>query len=293
IAGRFFHLFDADIGRPFSDFAPHLAGVDLVPLLQEVVRSFTPIDREVETIDRSAWFMLRILPYRTGNVVTGAVVTLTDITKLKSAEADLRRLATVVKDSNDAITVQDLEGRILAWNRGAVKMYGYSEDEALKMNIRALIPEEARSWPTAFESVKRGEEITSLEVKRRTKDGRTLDIWQTSTKLVDEHGRPVAVATTERDITKMKRAEAGLRRLAAMVKDSSDAITVQDLEGRILAWNPSAAKMYGYSEDEALKMNIEALVPEEAWPQTREFLETVKRGEEILSLEVKRRTKDG
>ena len=59
--------------------------------------------------------------------------------KTKS-KADLRRLAVILKDSNDAITVLDLKGEILAWNKGAEKMYGYTEEEALKMNISQLIP---------------------------------------------------------------------------------------------------------------------------------------------------------
>ena len=37
---------------------------------------------------------------------------------------EARRMATVVQDSNDAITIQDFEGRIIAWNRGAELMYG-------------------------------------------------------------------------------------------------------------------------------------------------------------------------
>ena len=42
-----------------------------------------------------------------------------DITGRKQAEeANLRRMATVVRDSNDAITIQDFDGRITAWNRG-------------------------------------------------------------------------------------------------------------------------------------------------------------------------------
>lgn len=135
--------------------------------------------------------------------------------------------------------------------------------------------------------------IVSLEVKRRAKDGRLLDVWLTITKLVDDTGDAFPVATTERDVTERKRAEGELRRLATVVKDSNDAITVQDLDGKIIAWNRGAAKMYGYSEDEALQMTIEALVPEDGRPQARGFLEAIKRGEEIVSLEVKRRTKDG
>ena len=38
------------------------------------------------------------------------------------------------------------------------------------------------------------------------------------------------------------------------MRDSSDAIIVEDLSGKIIAWNPGAQKLYGWSEEEALKM---------------------------------------
>jgi two-component system CheB/CheR fusion protein len=291
---RIFHFIDRDLGRPLSDFALRFVNMDLTAELNEVMRSLAPVERQVRTVEGNVWFLLRILPYRSvENVIKGAVITITDITELKNIESD-RRLATVVKDSNDAILVLDLNGKIIGWNRGATSMYGYPESEALRTNVFAIVPEEAQVQTQDFiERIKRGEEITSLEVKRQTKDGRLLDVWLTITKLVDDKGGPVAVATTERDITERKRAEAEVRRLATVVKDSNDAITVQDLDGKIIAWNRGAAKMYGYSEDEALKMNIEALVPEDIRSQVRDLLEAIKRGEEIVSLEVKRRTKEG
>ena len=58
-----------------------------------------------------------------------------------------------------------------------------------------------------------GEQITTLETQRVTKDGRTLDVWLTLTALSDDTGRPVAVATTERDITSRKQNEAALVQL--------------------------------------------------------------------------------
>jgi PAS domain S-box-containing protein len=149
--------------------------------------------------------------------------------ELARANSDLRRLATVVQDSNDAVTVQDLEGRILAWNRGAERMYGYSKDEALQMNVEALVPEEGRAQARGFlETIARGEEVASLEVSRLTKDGRTLEVWLTTTKLVDDQGRAVAVATTERDVTERKRAEEALREseegYRALVTASSEVV---------------------------------------------------------------------
>jgi PAS domain S-box-containing protein len=130
------------------------------------------------------------------------------------AEEGLRWLATVVRDSNDAVIVQDLEGKILAWNRGAEKMYGWSEAEALEMNIRATTPRGQRGEALALARVlAEGETMDSLETRRVTKDGRELDVWLTVTALEDDMGKPVATATTERDITQRKRAEEELKAL--------------------------------------------------------------------------------
>jgi two-component system CheB/CheR fusion protein len=63
----------------------------------------------------------------------GAVITLIDITKMRQMKEilkdsdSIRRLALVVHDSNDAITLQDLEGQIIAWNPMAEDIYGWSE----------------------------------------------------------------------------------------------------------------------------------------------------------------------
>lgn len=125
----------------------------------------------------------------------------------------LRLLATVLRDSNDALTVQDLEGNILAWNRGAEKMYGYSEAEALKMNIETIIPEDRKSEERKLiDQLKTGSHVDSLETRRLTKDGRILDVWLTITKLMDDSGNVGAVATTERDVTEQKRTTEELRK---------------------------------------------------------------------------------
>lgn len=123
----------------------------------------------------------------------------------QNKQADIRRLATVVADSYDAITVQDLDGRILAWNRGAERMYGYTEAEALGMNIAEIVASEKQDEAAAFiERVKLREPVESFETLRVTRDGRVLNVWLTVTELVDDDGNVNAIATTERDITERK-----------------------------------------------------------------------------------------
>ncbi len=180
--------------------------------LQKLIKIGSIRDREVSWKTRAGERLpvslsASALRDKTGNFL-GAVIIARDITERKRQEASLRRLSMVVIDSNDAITIQDLEGKISEWNRGAERMYGYAQSEARAMNIQETIPEAKRQETLEF--MKRvQEEVTepSFETQRLTKDGRTLDVWLTVTKLVDEAGKPVGIATTERDITERKRAE--------------------------------------------------------------------------------------
>jgi PAS domain S-box/PAS domain S-box/PAS domain S-box len=159
---------------------------------------------------------------------------LTDITERKKEEENLRRLATVVLDSNDAITISDFEGRITAWNHGAEMMYGYTEKEALQKSIRHLTPPDREEEQKDFtRRLMAGEKITSLETLRVTKDGRILNIWMTVTKLVDDTGKPIGIASTERDITERKRLEKEAIGLQAQLLQAQKMEAVGTLAGGV------------------------------------------------------------
>ncbi len=143
------------------------------------------------------------VPLSTGRIFTGFVH---DLSERVATEQDLRRLATIVRDSNDAITLQQFDGTILEWNHAAERMYGYSADEAVGMNILSIVREACQHQSKVFrEKLSRGERIVSLETQKVTKDGKTIDVWLTATVLHDPEGRPIAIATTERDMTEKKR----------------------------------------------------------------------------------------
>ena len=62
------------------------------------------------------------------------------IDQLTAQLFELRQLAVLQHDSNNAVTVQDFAGNITLWNRGAEKMYGWPKEQALTMNIRQIVP---------------------------------------------------------------------------------------------------------------------------------------------------------
>jgi len=239
------------------------------------------------------WLTVTKLVDDAGKVI-GIASTERDITERKREAEKASRMVTVVRDSNDAITIQDFEGRITAWNHGAELMFGYSEQEALKMKIWQLAPTNKAAEQKDFNRrLFAGEKVTSFETQRVTKDGRVLDVWMTVTKLVDDAGNPIGLASTERDITARKRAEEEASRMVTVVRDSNDAITIQDFEGKITAWNRGAELMYGYSEAEALAANIDRLTTPGKVAEQKDFIRRLFAGERVTSFETQRLTKDG
>jgi two-component system CheB/CheR fusion protein len=198
-ATKLFNLIQSDLGRPLGDINTKLLHVNLDKEAEGVLETLILKEAEIQAKDGSRLGM-RMAPYRTTeNVIDGVVATFAASTEEERGRH--RRLAALVQDSNDAVTVQDFEGNIRAWNKGAEKLYGYSEAEATKMNIRDIIPKEKSEEALDFaKQVKEGKQVKSFKTQRKTKDGRILNIWVSATRLVDAQGEPVEIATTERDL---------------------------------------------------------------------------------------------
>lgn len=209
LAKQIINLIESDIDRPVNHVTANLVNYDrLAADIQTVLKTLIPLELRVQTED-GQWYTMRIQPYRTlHNVIEGAVLTFVNITQSVQAEAALEkankllRLAVVVHDSNDAITVQDLNGHITAWNPAAVLMYGWSEDEALQMLVSERIPEALRKTElTKLRNLSQAKVLKPYRTQRITKKGTVMDVWLTASALIDETGQMHGIATTERALT--------------------------------------------------------------------------------------------
>jgi two-component system, chemotaxis family, CheB/CheR fusion protein len=207
-ATQIVNLIPGDIGRPVGHILSNLAGYNsLVTDIQAVLDTLIPKEIEVQ-IATGAWFLMRIRPYRTiDNVIEGAVITFVDISEIVKTRLalrqnnDLLRLAVLVRDSYDAIAVLDLEGQILAWNPAAQRMYGWSETEALAMNIRSLVPAGLQEKELArVQQLIHSEILEPYNTMRIAKDGRIVEVRMIATALMNEAGEVYAIAATERAI---------------------------------------------------------------------------------------------
>ena len=268
-AARLLNLLETHIGRSFLELAPRLTDSGLMEASQRVITTGNPLDEEIRTEEQRC-YLRRVLPYRGADGPIGVVVTFIDVTERVAAEAQSRRFAAVLRDSNDAIALTDLSGRITAWNRGAESLYGYTEADALKLSIEDLASEEGHAhMRDVFTRAARGDAVPAFEAQRRTRDGRIIDVLATVTLLRDAPGMPALLAVTERDITVRRQAAQQIR---AILDATPDAVVTIDQSGKIVTFNQSATRLFGYSADEAIGQSVTILVPPGERPQYEAYL---------------------
>ncbi len=207
-ASQIINLIMSDVGRPVAHIVSNLVGYDrLVADTQAMLNTLVPKELEVQT-HSGQWYTMRIQAYRTlDNVIEGAVISFVDITALVKVRDDLRRsnesqrLGVALHDASDAITVQDLDGRILAWNPSATRLYGWSEAQALAMNVHDRIPPALRAQALAtLAQLGQAKVLEPYRTQRLNQAGEVIDVAMVSTALVNEAGKMYAIATTERAI---------------------------------------------------------------------------------------------
>lgn len=113
----------------------------------------------------------------------------------------------LVSDAADAILVADPEGRITVWNRGAERIFGFSEAEAIGQSLDLVIPERLRDrhWTGYRQTMATGKSRYGagdlLSVPALTKDGRTISVEFTVMPLAGADGKLVGIAAILRDVT--------------------------------------------------------------------------------------------
>jgi PAS domain S-box-containing protein len=145
-------------------------------------------------------------------------------------------LAAIVDSSDDAIVSKTLEGRILSWNRGATRIFGYEPGEVIGKPITIIIPPELHAEEQQIlDKLRRGERIDHFDTVRVAKDGRRIAISLTVSPVRAADGTVIAASKVARDVSERKLAEQRLQqseeelRLADRRKDEFMALLAHEL----------------------------------------------------------------
>jgi two-component system cell cycle sensor histidine kinase/response regulator CckA len=131
-------------------------------------------------------------------------------------QASEERYRELFDSANDLVWVRGLDGRITAINKAAQRITGYTQEEALRLNLAQLVaPEDIELVRGMADRLLAGEPPKAYDVTVVTKAGRRLAL-ELSTHLVFRDGAPVALQTIARDITERQRLEEQLRQSQKM-----------------------------------------------------------------------------
>ena len=167
--------------------------------------SFSPIDDDTA-------------PDGVGGVLVICTETTSQVLSLERSSKELNdrtllqvaaeRLASIVESSDDAIVSKDLNSVIRSWNRGAERIFGYTEEEAIGRSITMLIPEDSLDQEAMILSrIAKGERIDHFETVRKRKDGTLVDVSLTVSPVRDKSGTIIGASKVARDITESRKAQ--------------------------------------------------------------------------------------
>jgi len=137
-----------------------------------------------------------------------------ELAERQRAERELqeanRTLETTLSASPVAIIVCDLEERVKVWNKTCEVLFGWTANEVVNRPIPTVPVDMKDEDQELLRRTRQGESITNLELKRRRKDGKLLELSASIVPLRDDHGRVTGTLGVYVDYTERKGLEAQL-----------------------------------------------------------------------------------
>lgn len=140
----------------------------------------------------------------------------TKLNERKQAEQKIREQAALLNVATDAIFVRDLESKILFWNKGAERLYGWEAEEALAQNANELLYKDSSPKPLEAHKTVLAEGEWYGELHKVTKSGRDIIVSSHWTLVRDEDEQPKSILTVDTDITEKKQLESQFLRAQRM-----------------------------------------------------------------------------
>lgn len=265
----FFNIIENDIGRPIAHFSSTFGEKKSKVLIEdaiEVMRSRTPIEREIK-INNGHWYLKRIHPFINSlNEVKGVSVSFIDISYLKKLKDELQQknhfLEKVTNLVPGTIYIYNQQTQSNEYaNKELTNMLGYSVEEVQGMgeNVMPNIvhPNDLPLIPTHFEKIRTSKEgtIHDLEYRVKHKDGSYR--WFLSYDTIFENNaktgtvKHIGVTT---DVTKIKQAEDQVKDLNSMyntiIEGSMAGYWDWHIQKNYEYMSPTFKSMFGYQDEE-------------------------------------------
>jgi len=205
-----------------------------------------------------------------------------------------------VRANPSAVTVADLEGRIIAVSQGILDLHGYdSEDQLLGRRVIEFIhPEDRERGAAGLQAVIREQQIREESDYRLLRgDGSTFVAAIDASLVREDSGEPRAFIAVTRDTSERRRNEEALTveraYLESLFHSAQEAIVMAQNDGRVLRVNPEFTRLFGYEPDEVVGRNLDELIAPEHLKEEAFAITRAAAGGRNQATETSRRRKDG
>jgi diguanylate cyclase (GGDEF)-like protein/PAS domain S-box-containing protein len=195
-----------------------------------------------------------------------------------------RRFRSVAESATDAIVAADSNGDMISWNRGAERIFGYTEEEVLGEPLSLLMPERFRPMHEAgLSRVATGGLRASrliggtVEVVGLRKDGREFPLELSLATWDAPNGR--FFSGIIRDITERKKAE---DKIKALLESAPDPIVEVDALGNVVLANARTDQLFGYDRSEVVGRPVDELFSERSRQMVAERFREAARSEQDI-----------
>ena len=259
-----------------------------------------PRQREIHvtsSFGKDVWVTCHILPTILNNE-PHLVLQFADLTQIKRTEESLKESETRFRGAFDTaphgMALVSTDGRWLKVNQSLCRIIGYDERELLETNFQTITHHEDLNADLENVYALLDGKIDAYQMEKRYlhKNGHIVWILLSVSLVRAADGRPLHFVSQIQDITEMKAAQENTARLAAIVRDSGDAIISEDLNGAITSWNPAAEKLFRYRAEEMVGQSIDRLFPAEDFDE-RAILAEVRQSKTTFRGEAVRVCKGG
>lgn len=127
------------------------------------------------------------------------------IAVLARSENLVYHLAALVDSSGDAIISHTLEGKVLSWNKGAQRVYGYSAEEMKGESIEKLAdPQAPQDFKTMLSRLREGERIRPFETVHQARNGRRVKALVRVSAIYDSTREIIGASFIAQELTDVK-----------------------------------------------------------------------------------------
>jgi PAS domain S-box-containing protein len=297
----------------WSSFAAERWVLGPVRMLSDISRRIAEGDFNVRALlDKGAWELQQLA--RAFDSMTSSLREYTQ--RLRESEQKFRAITT---SASDAIIMLDSEGRVSFWNEAAEKLLGYSQTEAIGMDLHGCLAPARYSgvfdkkFPQ-FQATGEGEVVgRTLELEAVHRDGFEISV-ELSISSVQLDGRWNAVGIM-RDVTDRKRAESELRKhrehLEELVRERTaelerasqeldrffnvtmDLLCIADSDGSFVRLNQAWTRILGYTQEELLANRFLEFIHPEDVQATLQVISRLAEQKEVMDFTNRYRCRDG